>query len=135
MLITKIKLLAVCLLLTANSFAQSEAELKRVLQGVIDEIFMEWDDEWSYDTYIEESAYISSIKESSYSSNKIDIEGTFKVIRKMLFASGRVSVRFTAKVTRSSNGNVRITSLCWHDPSSPNSEDCVDPGKRWGLGQ
>jgi hypothetical protein len=134
MLTTKIKLLAICLFFTATSFAQSEAEAKRVIQGVMDEIFMRWDDEWSYDKYIEESAYVTSIEESTYSSNKMVVNGTFSVLRKMLFASTRVNVRFTAKVSLSGS-TPRFTSVCWYDASAPNSQDCVDPGEKWGIGR
>lgn len=118
---------------TNETFAQanSEKEIKKAIQGRLDDIFHRWDDAWSYDTYKSETAFVNKIKESDYSNNSLIVEGTFEVVRKVLFASQTVRVQFTAKI-KVSETSVRIVQVCYNDPSAPNSQDCVDPAK-WGL--
>jgi len=123
------------LLLTALSFnlsAQSSAEnmLKRVLHGRVNEIFLRWDDSWSVDRYIDESATISYFEESSYSANTLIAHGSFTVNRTIVFTS-KVNVKFTCKVRVNANGSTKIINVCYQDGSASQT-DCVDPSK-WGL--
>ncbi len=103
--------------------AQGEAELKRVLQGPINEIFHRWDDEWSVDKYIDESASISYFEDSEYSNNQVFAIGSFTVKRWI----GRVNVRFKAKINITNSG-LEIKQLCYED-SSVEDTDCTSPSK------
>ena len=112
---------------TQTAFSQdSETLVKRILQGRINDIFHKWDDQWSWDKYVDESAYISSIEESSYSPDKIVASGTFTVKR----FGARVKVGFTAKI-KVSDSALTITNLCYQD-NSANDTDCCEPS-RWSL--
>lgn len=112
--------------------AQSDKEdaLKRLLQGRINEIFHRWDDEWSADKYLDETAVISYFEESTYSNNTIVAHGTFTVKRTMIFTS-KLNVKFTCKIRVNSNGTSQIVNVCYQD-SSVDQKDCCEPS-RWGL--
>jgi hypothetical protein len=110
-------------------FSQSSNEdlLKRTLQGRINDVFHKWDDEWSWDTYLDETAIITAFEESTYSNDKIVASGTFKVKRSYM---GTVVVKFTAKV-RVEVGKLTITNLCYED-ASVSGRACCEPSK-WSL--
>jgi len=123
------RLIAILALLFSvhSVFSQdAEATLKRVLQGRINDIFHKWDDQWSWDTYLDETAYISILQESDYSTDRIIAEGTFTVRR----LGAKVNVKFTAKIKVTSSSLI-ITSLCYDD-SSASDKDCCEPSK-WSL--
>lgn len=109
---------------SANAENIDENVVKQ-LQGRIDNIFLRWDDRWSYDQYIEESAIINSIKKSDYADDRQVVSGYFSVIRSFL-TTHRVKVQFSAKV-KFTNAGVKITELCYFDSTAPNSEDCINP--------
>lgn len=109
------------------SQSSNEEFLKRMLQGRINDIFHKWDDEWSWDTYLDETAVINAFEESTYSNDKIVAIGTFTVKRKYI---GRVVVKFNAKV-KVEPGKLTITSLCYDDTSA-NDKGCCEPSK-WSL--
>jgi hypothetical protein len=117
---------------TASLSAQSneEEQVKRFLQGRINEIFHRWDDEWSVDKYIDETAVISYFKESDYSTNTIIAHGTFTVKRTLIFSSN-LNVKFTCKIRANSDGSTTLVNLCYQD-SSVDQKDCCEPSK-WGL--
>lgn len=122
------------ILCTSNkTFAQTskEKEFKKALQGRLNEIFHQWDNDWSYDTYKDETAFVSTITESEYSNNSIIVTGTFEVIRKILFATQQVRVKFTAKI-KITDSSLKITQVCYIDASAPNNQDCIEPSK-WGV--
>jgi hypothetical protein len=115
------------LFISQSAFSQdAEVMMKRILQGRINDIFHKWDDQWSWDTYIDESAYITTLKESEYSNDRLVAEGTFTVKR---FGS-KVKVKFTAKVKATSTSLI-ITNLCYDDTSA-SDKDCCEPSK-WNL--
>jgi hypothetical protein len=111
-----------------TSYTQDvEAELKKMLQGRINAIFHKWDaEEWSWDDYIDESAIVSVLEESSYSTDRMLAKGAFRVSRPL----GRVTVKFEAKIEVALSG-MTILSLCYID-SSVDDSDCCDPAD-WGL--
>lgn len=116
--------------LTVWSYAQAQPEveqMKRVLQGPINSAFHRWDDEWSWDEYIDESAVISYFADSDYSADQMWAHGSFKVRR----GWSTVKVQFRAKFQVSDSG-VYFKQLCYTD-GSINDEDCTDPG-RFGMG-
>lgn len=112
--------------------AQSNEEvLKRVLQGRINEVFHRWDDEWSADRYLDETAVISYFEESTYSSNSLIAHGTFSVKRSLAIFTSTVNVKFTCKVRVGSDGSIVMSNLCYQD-GSVDQKDCCEPS-RWGL--
>jgi hypothetical protein len=110
--------------LNAQTQAEVETAMKRKLQGDINEMFNRWDDKWSYDTYQDETAIITSINEGNYSDRYFEVSGIFKVSRGYSFFSSTVSVAFSAKVSASDN-NLRVTKLCYSDPGSARAKDCI----------
>lgn len=112
---------------TAN--AQDDVEqLKRVLQGPINNAFHRWDDEWSVDEYIDESAVISYFSESEYSTDQLWANGSFKVSRPWM---GTIKIQFRAKFSITDSG-IYFQQLCYTD-GSVEDEDCTDPSS-YGLG-
>lgn len=129
----KLIITAIFLLGTTLIFSQSDEEmLKRVLQGRINDIFKRWDDNWSADKYIGETALISYFEESTYSDDMIVAHGTFTVNRTVIFTT-KLNVKFTCNLKANSDGSMTISNLCYKD-SSVDMEDCCDPSD-WGLGR
>lgn len=114
---------------TILSGQNAEQALKQVLQSRTNDIFNRWDDQWSADQYIDESATISYFEESTYSKNTLIAHGTFTVKRTLFFTT-RLNVKFTCKVSINSSGGT-IVNVCYDDSSS-DMKDCCDPAK-WKL--
>lgn len=127
MLKKTVTILAGLLLISYYGFAQmsdEEKQLKKKLQPVIDNYFEKWDDKWSADQYVSETAKISYFKKSDYGDDRIEAWGSFTVLRTMIFKT-KVNVQFKAVIKISGDALV-ISKLCYID-KSVNQEECVDP--------
>ena len=124
----KLIVFSILILNVSFVFGQTEDDLKRVLHAPINEIFHRWDDEWSVDDYIDESAIITYFKDSEYSNTQIFAHGSFKV--KRWFST--VKIQFTAKINITSSG-MGIKSICYKD-STTDDEGCCNPSD-YNLGK
>ena len=110
-------------------FKQKKPFSPKLIKSVTLDIFNRWDDEWSADKYIDETAGISYFEESS--SNTIIAHGTFTVKRSAWFVTSKLNVKFTCKIRLNSSGSATIVNVCYQD-SSVDMKDCCEPSK-WGL--
>lgn len=122
-------LLFAIVFVTQTTIFGQDTKLKQVLLTKVNSIFNRWDDEWSADKYIDESAGISYFQENT--SDTFIANGTFTVKRTAWFVTSKLNVKFTCKVRLNSNGSATIVNVCYQD-TSIDMRDCCEPSK-WGL--